>query len=229
MDGMAALAASVAIVGRYWWNVQMQILQKIGLMSLFKANWWLFLVVGFLLLAFLFPLGVAFIVSSWSAGQMDPKAEADFIVPLRHEEHDADFPTDLDNDRADLMSPLEHGLDDDRLNEVYDAAGIYHISFLRSLEHDVADAEFAAAALGAFDGTVQAFELGLNDLDMMTMGSAFIVRQLKNLGRLNEVDPERIAELTTDAMTSDALEQTRGRAGQVAYTMHMALRNNELL
>lgn len=85
MDGVAAAAASGAIVGRYWWNVQMQILRKIGIMPFFKARWWLFLVVGFLLLGFLFPLGVAFLISSLCAGEMDPKADDDFIVPLRHE------------------------------------------------------------------------------------------------------------------------------------------------
>lgn len=223
MDGVAAIAASVSIVGRYWWNRQMQLLQKIGLMPLFKAHWWLFLVVGFLLLAFLFPLGIAFIVSSWSAGQMDPKAANDFIVPLRQEPHDIGSSANLGDDQADSTPPFRHGLDDDKRSDVYDAAGISHVNFLRALEREVDDAEFAAAALGAFDGTIQVFELSLNDFEMMTMGAAFIVRQLKELGRLNEIDPARIADLTAEAMHSDALEDIRGQAGQVAYSMHMAL------
>ena len=48
----------------------------------------LFLVVGFLLLAFVVPLGVAFVVTAIAAGQMDPKAADDFIVPLRQEPPD---------------------------------------------------------------------------------------------------------------------------------------------
>ena len=55
------------------------------------------------------------------------------------------------------------------------------------------------------------------------MGAAFIVQQLKGLGRLSEIDPERIADLTTEAMDSDALEEIRGQAGQAAYTMQMLL------
>jgi hypothetical protein len=86
IEGISAVAGSVSIVGRYWWNLQMNLLQKIGVMPIFKSYGWLFLIVGFLLLAFMLPLGIAFIVSAWSAGQMDPKAEDDYIVPLRPSE-----------------------------------------------------------------------------------------------------------------------------------------------
>lgn len=223
-EGMAAVTASISIVGRYWWNVQMQFLQKIGVMPFFNAHWWLFLVVGFFLLAFLFPLGFAFVISSYCAGQMDPKSEDDFIVPLRNEAHDKDFFTDNDNSQADFSHPHQHDLDDDKQSAVYDAAGISHVSFMRSLKREIDDVEFAAAALGALDGTVQAFELSLNELDMFVMGSAFIVRQLKNLGRLTDIDPEKIADLTIEAMDSDALEEIRRQAGQVAYTTHMTLK-----
>lgn len=66
----------------------MGLLKSIVLMPCFAKNWWLFLVVGFMLLAFVMPLGVAFVVSAFAAGQMDPKAADDFIVPLRQEPSD---------------------------------------------------------------------------------------------------------------------------------------------
>lgn len=223
MDGVAAIAASVSIVGRYWWNLQMQLLQKIGLMPLFKAHWWLFLVAGFLLLAFLFPIGIAFIVSSYSAGQMDPKAENDFIVPLRQEVYDTGAFSNQDSGSADATDQIQQDFDDERRDHIYDVAGIAHVSFLRALKREVSDVELAAAALGAFDGTVQAFDLKLDDVDMFTMGAAFIVQQLKGLGRLSDIDPEKIADLITEAMDSDALEEIRGQAGQAAYTMQMLL------
>ena len=64
------------------------LLKSIGLMPFFATNWWLFLGVGFLLLAFVVPLGVAFVVTAFAAGQMDPKAADDFIVPLRQKPPD---------------------------------------------------------------------------------------------------------------------------------------------
>lgn len=60
---------------------------------------------------------------------------------------------------------------------------------------------------------------------MFSMGAAFVVRQLKDLGRLDEVDPERIADLTAEAMNSSALEEIRGQAGQVAYSVTMTMRS----
>ena len=86
-DGVSAVISSAAIVGRYWWNVQMKLLQATGAMPLFKPRWWLFLVVGFLLMAIWPPIGIAFVVSFFCAGEMDPIAEEDFIVPLRREDH----------------------------------------------------------------------------------------------------------------------------------------------
>ncbi len=222
-DGVAAVVASVSIVGRYWWNFQMQLLQKIGIMPLFKAHWWLFLVVGFLLLAFLFPLGIAFVISSLCAGQLDPKAEEDFIVPLRHAACETGLGIESGNTRSDFVQFRQYASDNDECEDIYIAAGISHGSFLLALKREVDDAEFAASALGAFDGTIQAFELELTDVEMMVMGSVFILRRLKDLDRLNDIDPERIAELMTEAM-SDALEEIRGQAGQVAYTVHVALK-----
>lgn len=224
MDGVAAVIASVSIVGRYWWNVQMQILQKVGIMPLFKAHWWLFFIVGFLLLALLPPLGIVFVISSWCAGQLDPKSEDDFVVPLRHETGEKGVAVEVEN-RSDFAHRQKRVLDDDMREDVNIAAGLSHVSFLRALEREVDDAEFAAAALGAFDGTVQAFELEPTHIEMMTMGAAFIFRQLKELDRLNEIDPERIAYLTTEAMHSDALKEIRDQAGQVAYAMHMAMKH----
>ena len=58
------------------------------------------------------------------------------------------------------------------------------------------------------------------------MGSVFIVRQLKALDRLDEVDPEKIADLTAEAMDSPALNETRELAGNVSYSVSRQMRGS---
>jgi len=119
-EGVAAASASLGVIGRYWWNLQMQLLVATGTMRLFRAYWWLFLVAGFLLLAFVMPLGVAFVVSAFCAGAMNPRAEDNFIVPLRHE------------DNAPMGEPAANEPNEapqsDDLGPVQDAAAILGIS-----------------------------------------------------------------------------------------------------
>lgn len=212
-EGLAAARASLAVVGRYWWNLQMRLLTATGTMRLFRSQWWLFLVLGFALLAFVLPLGVAFVVSAFCAGEMKPKAENNYLVPLRH-----------DNDPAASVHPqaehqpyFEGPAQPDMLEDVRTAACLHHVGYLRAIGRDVDDAEFAAAALGALDGTLQAFRVKLTDLDMHTEGAALVARQLKDLGRMPEPDPARIAELTAMAMSSEALEGIRVEAGRFSY------------
>jgi len=217
-EGIAAASASLAIVGRYWWNLQMRLLVATCTMRFFKAHWWLFLVVGFLLLAFVTPLGVAFVVSAFCAGAMDPKAEDNFIVQLRQDDVDTSMPSNREPEADIAQHPQSDVLEDLRV-----AAGLRHMGYLRAINENVDDNKFAAAALGAFDGTVQAFGLKLSDLDMHTMGAAFVVRQLKDLGRMDEVDPEWIAEIIIEAMSSEALEAVRVEASRMAYAMEGAM------
>lgn len=131
-DGFAAAMASLAVVGRYWWNMQMRLLIATGVMRFFKAHWWLFVVVGFALLAFALPLGVAFIVSAFCAGEMNPKAEDDYLVPLKAE-----------NDAASADTPEEQSVDfgeADRsgvIDDVLNAAGLHHVGYLRAVGLDV--------------------------------------------------------------------------------------------
>jgi len=226
MDGVSAVASSVSVVGRYWWNVQMQLLQKTGVMPVFRAHWWLFLVVGFLLLAFLPPIGVAFVISAFCAGAFDPQSKNDFIVPLRRDDLEADHGHEVDC-APDPSSNLEGDslkCDEGEREDLYVAASIAHSAFLNAIKREVDDEEFSAAALGSFDGTVQALGVKLSHVEMFSMGAAFIVRRLKDLERLDEVDPERIADLTAEAMNSDALEEVRAQAGQVAYSVTMTMR-----
>lgn len=96
---------------------------------------------------------------------------------------------------------------------------------MTAIKRDFEDKEIAAAALGAFDGTLQAFGLKLSDLDMHTNGAAFMVAQLTALERIDEVDPEWIAKVTGEAVTSETLETIRAEAGRFAYTMEGAMRN----
>lgn len=218
VDGFSAVSASLAVVGRYWWNLQMRLLVATGTMRFFKAQWWLFLIVGFLLLAFALPLGVAFVVSSFCAGELDPKAKDNFIVPLRR---GALRSTAHTNDKPDEGAASVS--QSDTFEDVRLAAGLHHVGYLRAIDREVDDNEFAAAALGAFDGTVQAFGLKPSDLDMHTMGAAFIVSQLKNLGRMNQVDPEWITEVTIEAMSSEKLNTIRDEAGHMAHIMEGAM------
>jgi len=217
-EGVAAASASLGVVGRYWWNLQMQLLVATGTMRIFRAYWWLFLIAGFFLLAFIMPLGVAFVVSAFCAGAMNPKAEDNFIVPLRHE------------DNAPMGEPVATEPDEapqsDDLGHVQDAAAIHHLGYLKAMKREVDDKEFAAAALGAFDGTLQACRLRLSDLEMHTNGAAFILAQLNNLERIDidSVDPDWIAEVTDEAMTSSALEAIRDEAGRFAYMAEGAMR-----
>lgn len=217
IEGFSAACTSLAVVGRYWWNLQMRLLVATGTIRFFKARWWLFLIVGLLLLAFVLPLGVVFLVSSFCAGAMDPKSKDNFIVPLREDSLKATAQTNEETEE-DVASVSQS----ETLEDLLLAAGLHHTGYLRAIDREVDDNEFAAAALGAFDGTVQAFGLTLSDLDMHTMGAAFIAGQLKDLGRMGEVDPEWIAEVTIEAMSSEKLNATRLEAGRMAYAMERA-------
>lgn len=219
-DGLVAVSASLGVIGRYWWNLQMQLLVGTGTMRFFRAHWWLFLVAGFVLLAFVLPVGVAFVVSAFCAGAMNPKAEDNFIVPLRQEDDEpVGEGVKAEPDDA-ILAPRSDSLEDVRI-----AASMHHVGFLTAIKRDLEDKEIAAAALGAFDGTLQASGLKLSNLDMHTNGAAFVVAQLTSLERIDEVDPEWIAEVTEVAMTSKALEAIRAEAGRFAYTMVGAMRD----
>lgn len=217
---VAAASSSLGVIGRYWWNLQMQLLVATGTMRFFRVYWWLFLVAGFLLLAFVMPLGVAFAVSAFCAGAMNPKAEDNFIVALRHEDDvPIGEPAKVEPNEA-ILAPQPDSLEDVRL-----AAAMHHVGYLTAIKRDLEDEEIAAAALGAFDGTVRAFGLKLSDLDMHTNGAAFIVAQLTALERMDEDDPDWIAEVTEAAMTSETLEAIRAEAGRFAFTMEGAMRD----
>jgi len=82
-EGGARIIGSAAVFGRYVWNRFMRLLKVIGLMPFFVRFWWLFIVLAFVLLAVLNIIGVIFILVAWSALTMEPKAENEFVVPLR--------------------------------------------------------------------------------------------------------------------------------------------------
>lgn len=219
MDGIAAARAHFAVIGRYWWNLQMKFLIATRTMGLFKAHWWLFLVAGFLLLAIALPLGIAFILSAICAGELSPKAEDDYIVPLKRGA--------LSTTRGPIGEVTGANVDNSNAGlhrDLMDKAGLHHVCYLRALGRDVDDNEFAAAALGAFDGTVQAHGVKLTDRDMFSMGSAFVVKQFKDLGQRVEIEPEWIAEITSMAMSAEVLNTTRVEAGRMAYAMEQSMR-----
>ena len=225
-EGVIAAIASVGVIGRYWWNLQMRFLVTTGAMRFFKAHWWLFLIAGFLLLAFAMPLGVAFMVSAYCASTMDPSPNEDFMVPLRRAADDA-MGGGVDTGHDDAPdAPMS-----DKLEQVRVAASTHHFAYVNAIKRDLENKEVAAAALGVFDGTVQAFGVKRSDLDMNTNGAAFIVAQLISLERIDKAnpDPDKIAEVTEEAMQSENLEGIRVEAGHFAYTMGRAMQNGPAL
>ena len=221
-EGVIAAIASVGVIGRYWWNLQMRFLVTTGAMRFFRAHWWLFLIAGFLLLAFAMPLGVAFMVSAYCASTMDPSPDEDFIVPLRRAANVA-MDDDVDTGKYEVPDARMP----DKLEQVRVAASTHHFAYINAIQRDLEDKEIAAAALGVFDGTVQAFGVKLSDLDMHTNGAAFIAAQLISLERVDKSnpDPDTIAEVTEEAMQSENLEGIRTEAGHFAYTMGRAMQN----
>lgn len=225
MDGLSALMSSVGVVGRFFWNLQMQLLLKVGIMPLFRNLWWLFIVVGFILLGLIPPLGIAFVVSAFCAGQMDPKAKDNYIVPLRHEDRTREYEARANS--AQVANPILSSLTEADQESVYRAAGYAHSAFLHAIDRELDDVEFSASAVGAFDGTVQGTGIKLTDLDMCIMASVFVVRQLISVDRLGERDPEKIADLQVEAIESAALHGTRDLAGKVAYSVYMKMRESK--
>lgn len=108
--------------------------------------------------------------------------------------------------------------DQDR-DVVYAAAGLAHVTFLNSVGRELDDLEFAAAALGAFDGTAQAHALRLNDLDMLAMGSAFVLRQMNDLERMTNAPPSAKGDVIGRAMKSPVLEEIRDKTSRFAFAI----------
>lgn len=102
-DGVFGILAGCSVIGRYLWNVQMRFLRSIGVMPFFVSHWWLFLVLGFVLLAIVMPLGVVFVGTAFAASQMAPKSQDDFIVPLRQGDMDSGKLRTLAHNQADKL------------------------------------------------------------------------------------------------------------------------------
>lgn len=102
-DGVSGVLSECAVFGRYLWNIQMRLLKSIGVMPFFVSHWWLFWILGFVLLAFAMPLGVAFLATAFAAGQMGPKSQNDFIVPLRQDNRQGQDLSELTSRQADKL------------------------------------------------------------------------------------------------------------------------------
>lgn len=212
VGSFTSATSGLAVVGRYVWNLQMKLLMAAGAMRFFRAQPWLFVAVALLLLAFALPIGIAFVVSAFCAGALNPKGENGFIVPLK--------PLQPDTDRTEpYRAPAPEPPDEtfDPLEMAKASASIHLAGFLRAADTDLSDTELAATALGALDGTVQALGMELSSLDMHSAGAAFVVEQLQQFDRLQAPDPDRIADLTVNAMSSAALAPTRERASLFAF------------
>lgn len=212
LDSFTSATTGLAVVGRYVWNLQMQLLMAVGAMRFFRAQPWLFVVLALLLLAFALPIGIAFVVSAFCAGALNPKGENGFIVPLKPLQPDTERPEPYEAPAPETLDATV-----DPLDMAKASASIHLVGFLRATDADLSDAELAATALGALDGTVQALGMELSSLDMHSAGTALVVEQLQQLDRLQEPDPDRIADLTVNAMSSTALAPAREQASLFAF------------
>ena len=66
------------------WNMQMKVLIAVGVMPFLVQRPWLLFAIAFALLAFVFPLGIVFVVTGMAAMHFDAKPEDRFLVDLRH-------------------------------------------------------------------------------------------------------------------------------------------------
>lgn len=102
-DGVSGILTGCLVFGRYLWNVQMRFLRSIGVMTFFVSHSWLFLVLAFVLLAIIMPLGVAFIGTALAASQMDPRNQDDFIVPLHRSNKDYEDLSEIAHNQEDKL------------------------------------------------------------------------------------------------------------------------------
>ncbi|MEO1640845.1 MAG: hypothetical protein AAFU41_16510 [Pseudomonadota bacterium] len=212
VDSFVSATSGLAVVGRYVWNLQMKLIMAAGAMRYFRAQPRLFVALGLLLLAFALPIGIVFVVSALCAGALNPKGDDGFIVPLKPLKRDMER---SEPHQAPAPEPTKAAAG--QLDMAKASASIHLAGFLRAAGTDLSDTELAATALGALDGTVQALGMELSSLDMHSAGAAFVVEQLQQLDRLQELDPDRIADLTVNAMSSTALAPARERASLFAF------------
>ena len=81
-DGASSIFSSAVVLLRHGWNIQMRALVRIGAMNLIRGRGWIFAVIGFVLLAFVMPIGVVFVATAIAASGKDPRPENDYIVRL---------------------------------------------------------------------------------------------------------------------------------------------------
>lgn len=81
--GAHEMFAECVVLARYFWNMEMRLLKALGVMPLLASRAWLLVVLGFVLLAAVPPLGTVFVLTAFAAVPMEPSGENGFIVPLR--------------------------------------------------------------------------------------------------------------------------------------------------
>lgn len=81
-DGAWSIFSSCVVLLRHGWNIQMRALVRIGAMNIIRGRGWIFAVIGFVLLAVVMPIGVAFVATAIAAAGRDPRPENDYIVRL---------------------------------------------------------------------------------------------------------------------------------------------------
>lgn len=108
-------------------------------------------------------------------------------------------------------------------DELFVAAGLAHSAYLNAVGRELDDVEFAAAALGAFDGAVQALGLRWTDNEMHTRGTTFALQRLSDLERMQGASPGELGTVVGRAMFSPNLEKLRTEAGELAYMLSCSM------
>lgn len=101
----------------------------------------------------------------------------------------------------------------------YVAASIAHGSYLNAVRCDLDETQFLASAVGAFDGTLQALGIELDDASMLAQGTTFALRRAADLEMLEGVTARAKGDMLGTAMTSPELEKLRQDAGHVAFAV----------
>lgn len=146
-------------------------------------------------------------------------------LPWIHEARKLGFAIDSGSYKFDAASshPLSKQADEATFEEVYDAASIHHMGYLKNFDGTLSGPEIATTALGVFAGTVQAKALKLTDDQMHDRGFEFVFLRLKTMDRFEDIDSKQAVDMIQEALGSNDLSEMRDHAGEFAFLAQSAL------
>ncbi len=146
-------------------------------------------------------------------------------LPWIHEARKLGFAVDSGSSKFDAASshPLSNQADEATIEEVYDAAAIHHMGYLKTFDGGASGPEISAAALGVFAGTVQAKALKFTDDQMHEKGFEFVFLRLKEMDQFKDIDSKQAVDMLQEALGSNDLSEMRDHAGEFAFLAQSAL------